>query len=532
MRARNAARVSSREVVSDVGPVRPLPPARAGQEMTLGALGLVAALLLAGVFVTAGIAKLADRPGTRKAIEEFGAPRALAGPLTFALPLAEFTVAGLLVVAPTRAIGGVGALVLLGLFSGAIAVGLAQGRTPDCHCFGQLHSAPASWKTLVRNGVLAVLAAVALTAGVVGDTPSAVAWIGELSGAALLALVVSVAAAGLATAGVFAFLSLLRSYGTVLVRLDGIEQRLTAAGIDAEAEYEAPPEIGLEPGTTAPAFVAAATDGTNVSLDDLLAPALPLLLLFTSPTCGPCQALLPDVAAWQSEHADRLTIAIANGGDARTSLAEAEAHGLEHVLSDQDLAVYEAYHAAGTPSAVLVAPDGTIASHVAPGTDWIEQLLARALGQDEDGAEGLPVGSPVPELVVPGLDGEPISFSALAGEETLVLFWNPDCGYCNSMRDEVLAWEQDTPAGAPRLLIVSSGDEASTRAESFSSTVALDPDFAAGSAFEAGGTPMAVLLDRDGRIASPLVAGAEGVFALAGRRTEAADQPVALRSGS
>jgi thiol-disulfide isomerase/thioredoxin len=498
--------------------------------MTLGVLGLFAALLLAGVFVTAGITKLADRPGTRKAIEEFGAPR-LVAPLTFALPLAEFTVAGLLVAAPTRAIGAVGALMLLGLFSGAIAVGLAQGRAPDCHCFGQLHSAPASWKTLVRNGVLAVLAVVALTAGVAGETPSAVAWIGELSGAGLLALVVSVAAAGLATAGVLAFLSLLRSYGTVLVRLDGIEQRLAAAGIDTEAAYEAPPEIGLEPGSIAPAFVAAAADGTSVSLDDLLAPGLPLLLLFTSPTCGPCQALLPDVAAWQAEHADRLTIAIANGGDPKASLAEAEAHGLERVLSDQELAVYEAYHAAGTPSAVLVAPDGTIASHVAPGTDWIEQLLARTLG-DEEGDEGLPVGSPVPELVVPTLDGEPIAFTALAGQETLVLFWNPDCGFCNSMRDELLAWEQDTPAGAPRLVIVSSGDEASTRAEGFSSTVALDADFAAGSAFEAGGTPMAVLLDRDGRIASPLVAGAEDVFALAGRRTETADQPVVLRSGS
>ena len=244
-----------------------------------------------------------------------------------------------------------------------------------------------------------------------------------------------------------------------------------------------------------------------------------MLLLFTSPTCGPCAALLPDVSAWQHEHGERLTIAIANGGDRDASLAEAQEHGLERVLSDEDLAVYEAYQAAGTPSAVLVAPDGTIASHVAPGPAWIEQLLASALADDEEGEdEGLPVGSPAPELVVPLLDGEPTSFAALAGEETLVLFWNPDCGFCNSMRDEVLAWEEDTPAGAPRLLIVSSGDETSTRAEGFSSIVALDPEYSVGAAFGAGGTPMAVLLDSAGRVASPLAAGAEGVFALAGRR--------------
>ena len=48
--------------------------------------------------------------------------------------------------------------------------------------------------------------------------------------------------------------------------------------------------------------------------------------------------------------------------------------------------------------------------------------------------------------------------------------------------------------------------------------MALDPDFSAGNAFEAGGTPMALLIDRHGRIGSPLVAGAEAVFELAGAR--------------
>jgi thiol-disulfide isomerase/thioredoxin len=280
-------------------------------------------------------------------------------------------------------------------------------------------------------------------------------------------------------------------------------------------------------------FVTADTDGAAVSLNDLLAPGLPLLLIFTSPTCGPCKALLPDVATWQDEHVDRLTIAIANGGDREASIAEAQEHGLERVLVDHDLAVHEAYQAGGTPSAVLVAPDGAIASYVAPGADWIEQLLDRALaGGSESEEQGLSIGSPVPELGVLGLDGEPVSL-ARVGEETLVLFWNPGCGFCSSMRDEVLAWEQHAPVGAPRLLIVSSGDEASTRAEGFSSTVALDLDFSAGAAFGAGGTPMAVLVDSEGRIASPLAAGAEAVFALAGGRgrvDSGPDVPVAVRA--
>ena len=483
----------------------------------LGALGLLAGLFLAGVFAAAGIAKLADRAGTRTAVREFGAPRSLVGLLAIALPLAELAVAILLLAVPSSPVGAAGALALLVLFSAAIAASLLRGRTPDCHCFGQLHSSPAGWKTLLRNGVLAGLGALALTAGLAGATPSAVAWRDELSGAEIAALALGIALAVVAVAGTLAFLSLTRAYGGALLRLESIERRLASAGIELEEE-ESRPDIGNEPGTSAPAFAAADVRGALVSLDDLLAPELPLLLFFTSPTCGPCEALLPDVAAWQTAHADRLTIAIADGGEREASLAKAEEHGLQRVIVDHELAIHSAYEAGGTPSAVLVGPDGTISSYVATGADWIERLLEHALTEGADSEEeSLPLGSPAPELSLYTLDAAPVSFSSTA-EESLVLFWNPECGFCSSMRDDLLAWERHPPVDAPRLVVVSSGDEASSRAEGFSSTVVLDPDFSAGEAFGAGGTPMAVLLDSDGRVASPLAAGTEAVFALAGGR--------------
>jgi hypothetical protein len=86
------------------------------------------------------------------------------------------------------------------------------------------------------------------------------------------------------------------------------------------------------------------------------------------------------------------------------------------------------------------------------------------------------------------------------------------------MRDDVLEWERHPPVSAPQLLVISSGDEASVRAEGFSSMVALDSEFRAGTAFDANGTPMAILIDGDGKIAPGLAAGAESVFALAGGR--------------
>jgi len=464
------------------------------------------------------LAKLADFAGTRTAVREFGAPVSLAGLLAIGVPIVELIVAALLLYGPSRAVGGAGAIGLLVIFSAAIALRLARGSAPDCHCFGQLHSAQISWKTLVRNGVLTLLAGAALTAGLTGRTPSAVTWIGDLGGTSVLVPILVVTLVVLAVAGVIGFLSLLRSYGRVLLRLDDFERRLAAAGLAGDELQYASAGLGHAPGTAAPAFVAADTNGVVVSLSGLLAPGLPLLLLFTSPECGPCRVLLPDVAAWQREHADRLTVGIANGGNRQESIAEAREHRLERVLGDDDLAIYKSYEGAGTPAAVLIAPDGTIASYLAVGSDSIRQLLVSALaGHGDREEQALPVGSLLPPLVLPGLDGEPVDVAGI-GEATLMLFWNPDCGFCRSMRDDLLAWERHKPAGAPRLVIISSGDESSVRAEGFLSTVALDPDFSAGVPFGAGGTPMGVLVDSDGRIASHLAAGAEGVFALAGGR--------------
>src|SRR5215217_821858 len=142
---------------------------------------LVARLLLALVFAVAGVAKLADREGSRRAIVDFGVPSALAAPLGLLLPLAELAVAASLLAASTAWWGALGALALLSVFVVGISINLAHGHTPDCHCFGQLHSAPAGWKTLARNGVLAVVAGFILWEGYDGGPGlSALSWLGAL----------------------------------------------------------------------------------------------------------------------------------------------------------------------------------------------------------------------------------------------------------------------------------------------------------------------------------------------------------------
>src|SRR5215204_6450555 len=117
----------------------------------MGIALLAARLLLAGVFLVAGLTKLSDRKGSRQGMLDFGVPAALAAPLGILLPLAELAVAVALVPASTAWWGAAGALGLLLLFVVGIGVSLARGRQPECHCFGQLHSAPAGWMTLARN---------------------------------------------------------------------------------------------------------------------------------------------------------------------------------------------------------------------------------------------------------------------------------------------------------------------------------------------------------------------------------------------
>ena len=71
---------------------------------------LVARLLLAAVFAVAGLAKLADREGSERALKVFGLPAPLASPFAILLPVAELAVAVALLPVATAWFGALGAL--------------------------------------------------------------------------------------------------------------------------------------------------------------------------------------------------------------------------------------------------------------------------------------------------------------------------------------------------------------------------------------------------------------------------------------
>jgi peroxiredoxin len=308
---------------------------------------LVARLVLAGVFAGAGVAKLVDRTGSRQAMVDFGLPASLANPLTILLPLAELAVAIALIPTSTALWGAVGALALLLLFIVGISVNLARGRKPDCHCFGQLHSAPAGWKTLARNGALAAVAGFVVWQGWQGDVgPSPIAWLGALSATQLGLLAGAVVVLGLLGGQWWFLLHLLRQNGRLLVRVEALEARPAPGGVPQPSPNGTPqsqPVAGLPVGSEAPSFNLEGLHGETLTLDSVRSSGKLVMLLFTDPNCGPCNALLPEIGRWQGEHQDKLTIALVSRGDPEENRARAQEHGLQNVVLQEDWEISEAY---------------------------------------------------------------------------------------------------------------------------------------------------------------------------------------------
>lgn len=442
----------------------------------MGVLILAVRILLAAVFGVAALAKLHDAQGLRKSLVEFGVPAGLTFPLAAMLNLAELICAVALLWDRWAVTGAFVAMALLLVFTTVIAVNLLKGRAPDCHCFGQLSSSPVSWRTLVRNlALLAMAALVAIKAGKVhAGMPSLTApWlaVGGLTAALGLTLWVLV--------------QLFRQNGRLLLRVEAIEQKLN---MDPRPESW----VGLPVGHPAPDFELNLED-RKMGLQSPTQTGKPALLLFTNPDCPACKELQPELANWEVEYADRLIFV---------------------KIQDADRTVAQAYRVNALPGAVLVS-NGKVASDVAAGADAIRTLVARA-------SIPPPVkkGDRIPSVRLSDVNGNTLDLTSLRGRRALLLFWDPSCSFCQRMLPELRSWKR--PEGAPEVVVISSGTVESNREQHLRVKVLVDPNLGWVNVFGVKGTPAAVVLDEEGRVASEVVTGAPAIFALAGAEVPAA----------
>jgi peroxiredoxin/uncharacterized membrane protein YphA (DoxX/SURF4 family) len=314
-------------------------------------------IALSAVFGAAGVTKLIDQPGTQEAVKNFGAPKSLAPAISIVLPVVELTIAaGLLFTATARA-SAVAALLILGLFAVAISVNLARGRTHDCHCFGQLHSRPLGWPTLLRNLIFALGAAF-------------VWWQSAENGAGVLSTL-----ARLSPSQWLLLAGALLVAVAILIHLHRRQKRLPLAA----------PEIPQGPplDSIAPQFELAAYRGGTTSLAQLLAYGKPLLLIFTNPNCGPCVALFAEIKDWQEAHSEQLTIALISFGTVKENFVNVARNGLGQVLLEPKREVALKYGASVTPTALVVNSSGRIASPLGAGAEEIRELLKGVLGNSQ-----------------------------------------------------------------------------------------------------------------------------------------------------
>ena len=165
--------------------------------------------------------------------------------------------------------------------------------------------------------------------------------------------------------------------------------------------------------------------------------------------------------------------------------------------------------------------------------DLEKRLDDLAFGGAEE-AEGLPVGTEAPAFELPDLDGEHRSLAQFRDQPLLLIFFNPDCGFCRELMPKLKEKAESGKQKAemeiggrsdrPLVLIVSTGDAKKNRQffaeHNVSCPVLLQDDGEVAKAYQAHGTPTGYLVSAEGKIASGLAVGAEVLLALAEGKSE------------
>jgi len=488
---------------------------------------LLIRLILFAIFALAGVGKLLDLKGSEKAVKDFGTPEEFAKFFAVALPFAEIVFAVCLLFVETSWLGATGALVLLLSFIGGMIWQLAQGKAPDCHCFGAIKSEPVSRKSLIRNIIFAALAFILILSGKNNQGASIFDSSTNNSEGNFMSFILGLATVGLLAAVVF-YLKKISEQQTQIVRRMEILELTALDGRAILREDLAQPTEGLPIGSPAPEFVLPDVNGKDISLENLTAHGKPVLFFFVSPTCNPCAAMLPEIETWQNELEEKLNFVFISSGDAKENLDKLAGETLKQILLQKDRETALAFGAQWTPTAVLVNADGTIASRAAVGDKAIREMMEMIKTQIDDAGLLLiangnrhlseKLGDDLPEFFETDVFDKIVASQDLRGKKTLVTFWSLTCGYCSQMLDDLRDWDKTKGADEPNLLLISQGETEPHRQLNLQSPIILDEDRRISKELGMSGTPSAVLINEDGKIISETAVGADNIWTLIGKR--------------
>lgn len=397
---------------------------------------VLANVAIAFLLIVSGVAKLRAPAATRDAFTALRLPGVLRrSPAPAVLPWAELALAVILLTGTSWVLlaGAIGALLLFLAYTVIIARALGFDEPVRCACFGTLGAHDVSRRTLVRNVLLVLLAALGVWAA--AQTISTYSL--DRNGWGWLAVAAVVTAA-------------------VTLSLGGGSSR-TVASVD-----------GL--GWLSRASVTEPATGRMVALNRLAAEHGGVVLLFVLAGCGACERVLAQLPAWREANPRRVVIPITLPGDAPANLAGQQYH------EDPGFNLATALSGGMTPTAIELGRDGVPVGPPAVGSDEVIALITGSAEQPPhaaapgDATPPAPAADdavpderdpleeyrrgPIPDGVLLDHEGRPSTVRQLA-ERRAQLLIGIDC-LCSPARnsiDNLLSWQERLPILDVRLVV-------------------------------------------------------------------------------
>ncbi|NNE99735.1 MAG: redoxin domain-containing protein [Pyrinomonadaceae bacterium] len=482
-------------------------------------------LFLFGIFALAGIGKLYDLEGSKKAVESFGVPASLSKVFGVLLPIAEIAVAISFLFVQTSWFGAIGGAALLTVFLAGMLWQMWQGNAPDCHCFGQIHSEPVSKKSLLRNAAFIVPAIFLIISGTGNQGLDILSSSNNFSEANAMQIILGLAVIGFLAAIVFFLKKISEQQTQIMRRIEVLELLSHEGGKEVERDDVSDPAHGLPIGSLVPAFELPNMAGENTSHENILPSDNPTLLFFVSPSCNPCEALIPDFQKWQKDLGMRVNFAFVSSGKVKDNKEKFGQPGFENLYIQEENEISELFGAEWTPTAILVNADRTLASRPAAGDTAIKELVEQLADEKLGGGpiyltngHGGKVGEKAPEFALEDLEGNEISSEIFNKGKTLVTYWSTGCPHCVNMLEDLRDWDNSKEADDLNLLVISSGDAENHEDMGLKSPIVIDNEHEVGPGFGMSGTPSAVLVNEEGKIVSETAVGSHQIWSLLGKK--------------
>jgi len=132
---------------------------------------------------------------------------------------------------------------------------------------------------------------------------------------------------------------------------------------------------------------------------------------------------------------------------------------------------------------------------------------------------GLPIGAEIPSFKLPNLAGKEVALEDFRGQRVLLVYWSPSCGFCDMIAPDLARLYPDLRKQGVELVLLAHGEaDANVKfaeEHGLRCPILLLKDREVPPIFRTEGTPVAYLLDAEGRTAKHLAVGADEVPALA-----------------